>query len=123
MAHQQTTFTLVLAFEARTLSNLVAHGAADPFHAHDVAVRALSRWVSCWLEQRGYIEAENVGFTAHQSHGGGAGWDVEPGAVLTFAGLTPELRPLVVELAEALKVRERQEAVVLLERLEKFTLV
>ena len=41
----------------------------------------LAEYLSCNVPR-------GVGFTVTPSFGGGAGWPTEPGAVITFAGLT-----------------------------------
>ena len=109
MSHKTTTFTVISAF--RVL----------PPVALNAEVRLASDWAAAWLGKQ--FGTENVGFTASASYGGGAGWDTEPGVSFVFAGLTPDHRPLLVAFCEALRSREGQEAVVLLSRVETFTLI
>jgi hypothetical protein len=62
-----------------------------------------------------------LGFTLGPSFGGGAGWPVEPGFTVTFAGLPSEVN--LRGVAEWLRDRERQQAVCYVERAETFLLV
>jgi hypothetical protein len=117
MSHKQTTYTVVAGF--------ALGGPEWSRKAHTLAVRATAYWASEWWkhEAADHPLYENVGFTVHESHGGGAGWPVERGVTVMLAGLTLDHAPGVVRFAQALKAREEQEAVVLTSRVERFDLV
>lgn len=89
--------------------------------AHAEAVKRAAEWAGEWLA--GEPNGNGLGFTAHASWGGGAGWDTEAGVTFTFAGVSPARVLDVLTFARALKTREAQEAVVVLVRDESFTLV
>jgi hypothetical protein len=144
MSHGTLTFTVTCAFWVEGQAKATeppAHGwlADQAKHyvedgllptraleaAHDLMVGATANWAGKMLERLADVDplAEAVGFTACKSWGGGAGWEKERGVVLTFSGLSSAHRPLMITVATGLKLREGQEAVVLNERVEKFSLL
>jgi hypothetical protein len=74
MSHKQTTYTVVAAFAERSEWKCSAG-----------SVRATADWASEWWkhEAADHPLYENVGFTVHESHGGGAGWPVERAPSIT----------------------------------------
>ena len=141
MAHEQTTYTVTCAFwvEGQALrSDPPAHGTLEGLAqsyledgllrtradeaAHDGCVRSAASFASHWLEEGANVD-DPVGFTVQKSHGGGAGWPLERGVTFTLAGLTPGHRKLVFHFAKALRDREGQQSVVVLDRNEGFSLV
>jgi hypothetical protein len=117
MSHKQTTYTVIAAFAPR---------APEGLDSHEAAVLGVAVWAGEWLKNehsRGRVLADNVGFTVARTFGGGAGWPVERGVTVTFAGLTPGHADLVRDFAKALRALEDQEAVCVLSRVERFDLV
>jgi hypothetical protein len=108
------TVTIVAAFR-NAFQRRYAGGTAD----HLAEVNAAAVWAGEWLSS----QPEGLGFTATPSFGGGAGWDTEVGVAFTFAGVPAERVLAVVRFARALKVREEQQAVVVLVRDEGFSLI
>lgn len=113
------TVTVVAAFRDAFQSELSEAHPVDRAALHVDAVNRAAVWAGEWLGS----QPEGLGFTATPSFGGGAGWAVEVGVTFTFAGVAPELVLAVVRFARALKVREAQQAVVVLVRDEGFSLI
>jgi hypothetical protein len=115
------TVTVVAAFRDAVQSHLRSLVAVErgPVHVDNVA--ALAVWAGEWLG--GSEDHAGLGFTVSPSFGGGAGWDVEAGCTFTFAGVPAERVLAVVRFARALRVREEQQAVVVLVRDEGFSLI
>jgi len=89
----------------------------EPFgYAHTALLARLARWAADHA-------TDGLGFTLTPSVGGGGGWDIEAGATFTFAQVDAVDVPLVHAFAETLRAHLAQQAVVLLERDERFTLV
>lgn len=113
------TVTVVAAFRDAFLRQLRETPTAERAAAHLAEVNAAATWAAEWLGGSG----EGLGFTVHPSVGGGAGWDTEAGCTFVFAGVAPEHVLAVVRFSRALKVREEQQAVVVLVRDEGFSLI
>jgi hypothetical protein len=102
----------------KTIQIIGAWGAYPAYVPHRANLLPdLALFLGAWLAGT----HPGLGFTVTPSFGGGAGWPVEPGFVVTFAGV-PEAFD-AGPIAEWIRARESQDAVVVLERTEAFRLV
>ena len=113
------TMTVVAAFRNSFQAACRDAGSKWAAQAHADEVASAADWAGTALDGTG------LGFTCHASHGGGAGWDTEAGVTFVFAnlGVGGQERAQVHAFAEALRAREDQDAVLVLERAEGFALV